>query len=282
MATGAVLPPGCPAATGRARAWSCRHPWPARSVSTADGHGGGGERCPGRTGPGTLRARISNALRPAVRHSRSRRAPPYHARREADRVPVVRPLVGVAAVAERGPASDALLQSIELAVAAEELGADGAYFRVHHFARQLASPFPLLARDRRPHEPHRDRHRRHRHALREPAVHGRGRRRGGHHRGRAAPAGHQPGVAGAGHRWLAILRVRARRGRDGRRHGPTARRGVPGGAQGRGLRPAESATDVPQPARAAPARAMVGGTAGPDLVGLGHRCDGRLGSDAWA
>src|SRR5690349_1958611 len=42
-------------------------------------------------------------------------------------------------------ASDALQQSIELAVAVEELGADGAYFRVHHFARQLASPFPLLA-----------------------------------------------------------------------------------------------------------------------------------------
>src|ERR1700710_3073439 len=42
-------------------------------------------------------------------------------------------------------ASDALIQSIELAVAVEELGADGAYFRVHHFARQLSSPFPLLA-----------------------------------------------------------------------------------------------------------------------------------------
>ena len=42
-------------------------------------------------------------------------------------------------------ASDALLQSIELAVAAEEAGADGAYYRVHHFAQQLASPFPLLA-----------------------------------------------------------------------------------------------------------------------------------------
>src|SRR6201988_441562 len=41
--------------------------------------------------------------------------------------------------------ADALLQSIDLAVAAEELGADGAYYRVHHFARQLASPFPLLA-----------------------------------------------------------------------------------------------------------------------------------------
>lgn len=42
-------------------------------------------------------------------------------------------------------AQDTLLQSIDLAVAAEELGIDGAYFRVHHFARQLASPFPLLA-----------------------------------------------------------------------------------------------------------------------------------------
>jgi alkanesulfonate monooxygenase SsuD/methylene tetrahydromethanopterin reductase-like flavin-dependent oxidoreductase (luciferase family) len=42
-------------------------------------------------------------------------------------------------------ASDALLQSIELAVATEELGCDGAFFRVHHFARQLSSPFPLLA-----------------------------------------------------------------------------------------------------------------------------------------
>ena len=42
-------------------------------------------------------------------------------------------------------ASDTLLQSIDLAVAAEELGADGAYFRVHHFARQLGSPVPLLA-----------------------------------------------------------------------------------------------------------------------------------------
>jgi alkanesulfonate monooxygenase SsuD/methylene tetrahydromethanopterin reductase-like flavin-dependent oxidoreductase (luciferase family) len=42
-------------------------------------------------------------------------------------------------------AADTLLQSIDLAVAAEQLGADGAYFRVHHFARQLASPFSLLA-----------------------------------------------------------------------------------------------------------------------------------------
>ncbi|PUZ28981.1 LLM class flavin-dependent oxidoreductase [Chitinophaga parva] len=42
-------------------------------------------------------------------------------------------------------AADTLLQSIDLAVAAEAIGLDGAYFRVHHFAAQLASPFPLLS-----------------------------------------------------------------------------------------------------------------------------------------
>jgi alkanesulfonate monooxygenase SsuD/methylene tetrahydromethanopterin reductase-like flavin-dependent oxidoreductase (luciferase family) len=42
-------------------------------------------------------------------------------------------------------AADVLRQSIDLAVEAERIGMDGAYFRVHHFAQQLASPFPLLA-----------------------------------------------------------------------------------------------------------------------------------------
>src|SRR6202008_4466408 len=42
-------------------------------------------------------------------------------------------------------AGDALHQTVELAVAAEEIGIDGAFVRVHHFARQLSSPFPLLA-----------------------------------------------------------------------------------------------------------------------------------------
>jgi alkanesulfonate monooxygenase SsuD/methylene tetrahydromethanopterin reductase-like flavin-dependent oxidoreductase (luciferase family) len=42
-------------------------------------------------------------------------------------------------------AADSLLQTIELAQAAEELGADGAFVRVHHWERQLASPFPLLS-----------------------------------------------------------------------------------------------------------------------------------------
>ena len=42
-------------------------------------------------------------------------------------------------------AEEAHRQTIELAEAAEALGIDGAFVRVHHFARQLASPFPLLA-----------------------------------------------------------------------------------------------------------------------------------------
>src|SRR5438046_1290467 len=40
---------------------------------------------------------------------------------------------------------DALRQTVELAIAAEEIGIDGAFVRVHHFARQLSAPFPLLA-----------------------------------------------------------------------------------------------------------------------------------------
>ena len=42
-------------------------------------------------------------------------------------------------------AQDALVQSIDLAQAVEEVGGDGAFFRVHHFAQQLGTPFPLLA-----------------------------------------------------------------------------------------------------------------------------------------
>ncbi|RRD45712.1 LLM class flavin-dependent oxidoreductase [Tessaracoccus sp. OH4464_COT-324] len=47
-----------------------------------------------------------------------------------------------------GSAFDAgasLHSALELAVAADELGVNGAYFRVHHFARQAAAPMPLLS-----------------------------------------------------------------------------------------------------------------------------------------
>ncbi len=42
-------------------------------------------------------------------------------------------------------AGDMLHQAIDLTVGADELGVNGAYTRVHHFARQAASPMPLLA-----------------------------------------------------------------------------------------------------------------------------------------
>lgn len=44
-------------------------------------------------------------------------------------------------------AADTLLQSIELAVSAGELGTDGAYFRIDHFARQLVSSFANRQRE---------------------------------------------------------------------------------------------------------------------------------------
>lgn len=42
-------------------------------------------------------------------------------------------------------AGDSLHQAIDLAQGMDELGVDGVYFRVHHFARQQSSPMPLLA-----------------------------------------------------------------------------------------------------------------------------------------
>ncbi|MGP3534687.1 LLM class flavin-dependent oxidoreductase [Microbacterium sp. RD1] len=42
-------------------------------------------------------------------------------------------------------AADSMLQAVELAEGLDELGVNGVYFRVHHFARQQSSPLPLLA-----------------------------------------------------------------------------------------------------------------------------------------
>lgn len=41
--------------------------------------------------------------------------------------------------------ADAVRQMVDLAVAAEESGFDGAWMRVHHFGNSLSAPFPLLA-----------------------------------------------------------------------------------------------------------------------------------------
>ena len=42
-------------------------------------------------------------------------------------------------------AAESLHQAIDLAVAADEIGVNGAFFRVHHFAPQAAAPMPLLS-----------------------------------------------------------------------------------------------------------------------------------------
>ena len=68
----------------------------------------------------------------------------YRRVRDPHRLPLLRPWQAARGSQTRS-ARDALVQTIELAEAAEELGLDGAFVRVHHFARQLASPFPLLA-----------------------------------------------------------------------------------------------------------------------------------------
>jgi len=41
--------------------------------------------------------------------------------------------------------AEALLQGVELAVAAEEVGVDAAIYRVHHFAQSHSNPFPMMA-----------------------------------------------------------------------------------------------------------------------------------------
>ena len=42
-------------------------------------------------------------------------------------------------------AGEMLRQTVDLAVAADEIGVNGAYVRVHHFEKQAAGPIPMLS-----------------------------------------------------------------------------------------------------------------------------------------
>ncbi len=158
---------------------------------------------------------------------------------------------------------------------AEELGADGAYFRVHHFARQLASPFPLLAAVRRKDQADRDRHRVHRHALRKPALHG----------GRRGAAD----LISGGRLQLGISRGSPEQVIDGYRTSamcpPMARPMPTWRAPCRGVSstccvvlasPAQSATDVSQPAGPPPHRAPFRGPARTASGGAGDHGHGAV------
>ncbi len=163
-------------------------------------------------------------------------------------------------------AADALLQSIDLAVAAEELGADGAYFRVHHFARQLASPFPLLAAvgaktsrieigtaviDMRYENPL---------YMAEDAgaadlIAG------------GAATRDKPWLPRAGDRWMAPFRLPSIRRPERCRYGPTPHRGFPRSVARQRLRAAEPTADVPKSSRVAARRASFRGPTRSNLVG---------------
>jgi alkanesulfonate monooxygenase SsuD/methylene tetrahydromethanopterin reductase-like flavin-dependent oxidoreductase (luciferase family) len=178
-------------------------------------------------------------------------------------------------------ASDVLLQSIDLAVEAERLGMDGAYFRVHHFARQLSSPFPLLAAvgartqkieigtaviDMRYENPHY----------------------------MAEDAGAADLIAGS-RLQLGISRGSPEQVIDGWRYfGYGLNEGEDDAAMGRrhsetflellsgkGFCEAKSASDVRQPSWTLAAGAFFREFARTDLVGFGHQCDGSVGRKAW-
>ncbi len=119
---------------------------------------------------------------------------PRWTHREAHRIPVLRSLPGRARLAACAPRPMPLLQTVELAVAAEEAGR-GRRVRAGAPLRPSARvAVPAARRDRRAHEPHRHRYRRHRHALREPALHGRGCGGRRPHRRRPAAARRQPWI----------------------------------------------------------------------------------------
>ena len=120
-------------------------------------------------------------------------------------------------------AADALLQSIDLAVAAEALGRGRGLFPRPPLRPPARLALSVAGGRRRQDQPHRDRHRGHRHALRESALYGRGCGRSRPHRWRAAATRHQPRLARAGDRRMALFRLPAGGGRERRRHGPAPR-----------------------------------------------------------
>ena len=195
---------------------------------------------------------------------------------EKDRLPLLRPLDSVAAV----PNSN----SVRCAAAIDRVGCRrrGARRRRRVLSRASLCPparlaLPAPGRRRRAHQAHRDRHRGHRHALREPDVHGGGRRCRRRHQRRPPAARHQPRLAGAGDRRLALFWLRAAGRRDRRRHGAAPHRGFSRGVARARFCKTQSAADVCEPAGPAAARAAFGRVARAHLVGRGFERHRRVG-----
>ena len=195
---------------------------------------------------------------------------------EKDRLPLLRPLDSVAAIESADGVRCAA--AIDRACCRRRR----AWRRRCVLSRASLRPparltFPAANRRRRAHQAHRDRHRRHRYALREPAVYGGGCRRGRHHQRRPPAARHQPRLARAGDRRLALFWLRAAGRRDRRRHGAAPHRGFSRSLTRARICKTQSAADVCESAGPAAARAVFGRFARAHLVGRGFKRHGRVG-----
>ena len=146
--------------------------------------------------------------------------------REKDRIPLIRTLVGFAVL----PGALGIGRAPPVDRARGSRRGSGGRRRLLprpplRAAARVAVPAP--GGHRGADEADRDRHGGDRHALREPAVHGRGRRCRRPHRRWSAAARDQPRLARAGHRRLPLLRLRARGRQDRRGHGARPHGGVP-------------------------------------------------------
>ena len=106
----------------------------ARKARVRETHATGGRSTRGR------------AIRPSCRARREYRGAGIRSHEhEEDRVPVVRALAGRVRIARCAPARTRSCRRSSSRSRPRRSASRGAFVRVHHFARQLASPFPLLA-----------------------------------------------------------------------------------------------------------------------------------------
>ena len=144
--SGSVAEPYVPGLNSRAYRSGRTGSGPAGPQSRRRSPGSGSSTCSDRTAEHIIRPEVGPAARRSGRRTTMRAVQRWPRGRSTKKIGFLSfGHWSASPYSQVRSGSDALIQSIELAEAVEDLGADGAYFRVHHFAQQLASPFPLLA-----------------------------------------------------------------------------------------------------------------------------------------